>query len=102
MPKKHQKRFNTREKLEKSIEKEKCLHQYNANKCDIITIDDGPMLYDACTKAKKCIKANTVFFHVIITKYIKDILTTSFSNVGIIYILLCVITMFFVLKHLMN
>ena len=92
----------SREKFEKQIERQKCLDKYQANKCDEITINDGPFINEVCTNAQKCIKANTVFFHVIFIKYIKDILTTSFSNVGIIYILLCVITMFFVLKHLIN
>ena len=66
-------------KRDNKIDRDKCIEEYLANKCDEIKIDDGPLINEFCYEKRKC-KEFEVFFHEILIRYIKNILSISFKG----------------------
>ena len=56
------------------IERDRCKKEYKENKCNQITIDDGPIINDYCMERKKCIRDNVVCFHEVLIRYAKNII----------------------------
>ena len=68
---------------EHEIEREKCIAEYNQNECDEVTVNDGPILNDFCKEKAKCknVTFSNVYFHSILTRFIKDFFGNLFGSV---------------------
>ena len=77
--------FNVYRKILKDneIERDRCKEEYKANKCNQITIDDGPIINDYCMERKKCIRDNVVCFHEVLIRYAKNIISATIKGSNI-------------------
>ena len=66
-------------KRDNKIDRDKCFEEYLANNCDKMKINDGPLINEFCFEKRKC-KEFEVFFHEILIRYIKNILSISFKG----------------------
>ena len=85
-------------KKDNNIERNRCLEEYKENKCDKMTINDGPIVNDYCTEKLKCIHDHTVYFHVVLIKYIRSIISNSIRGSNLINISLFTITVLIIVK----
>ena len=94
--------FNLYKKVKKEndIERQNCINEYNANNCSYISIDDGPIRNNFCIEKKKCISSHTVYFHIILIKYIRSIFQNSFKNLSFVNTILFVLSMIFIVKSI--
>ena len=81
-------------KIEKDykLERERCQKEYNENKCNEININDGPQINNICIEIKKCINDNYIYFHEVLIKYIRNILSSSFKGYSIYNVILFIFT----------
>ena len=63
-----------------------------------MTINDGPIINKECIEKLKCIKKYTVYFHIVLIKYIRSIIGNLFSGMSIVTIFICVIMFFILIK----
>ena len=96
--------FNLYKKVKKEndIERQNCINEYNANNCSYISIDDGPIRNNFCIEKKKCISSHTVYFHIILIKYIRSIFQNSFKNLSLVNIILFILSMIFIVKSIIK
>ena len=87
-------------KNDNNIERNRCIEEYKANKCDKMTVNDGPIVNDFCTEKLKCIQDHTVYFHVVLIKYIRSIISNSLKGNSLINISLFSITILIIIKIL--
>ena len=87
-------------KKDNGIERERCINEYKENKCDKMTSDDGPIVNDFCTEKLKCIHDHTVYFHVVLIKYIRSVISNSLRGHNLINVSLFSITLLIVFKIL--
>ena len=94
--------FNLYKKVKKEndIERQNCINEYNANNCSYISIDDGPIRNNFCIEKKKCISSHTVYFHIILIKYIRSIFQNSFKNLSFVNTILFILSMIFIVKSI--
>ena len=76
------------------------MEEYLANKCDKMKIKDGPIVNDYCTEKLKCISDHTVYFHVVLIKYIRSIFSNIMKGNSFISILFFSVTIIFIIKIL--
>jgi hypothetical protein len=67
-------------KKDNNIERYRCMEEYKSNKCDTMKIDDGPIVNEFCMEKLKCISEHTVYFHVVLIKYIKSFFYNAFKE----------------------
>ena len=67
---------------ENEIERRICITEYKDHNCDKVSYSDGPILNEFCKEKEKCIdvKYNKVYFHTILSKFIKDVFWNFFSS----------------------
>ena len=96
--------FNLYKKVKKEndIERQNCINEYNANNCSYISIDDGPIRNNFCIEKKKCISSHTVYFHIILIKYIRSIFQNSFKNLSFVNTILFILSMIFIVKSIIK
>ena len=87
-------------KKDNNIERNRCIEEYKANKCDKMTINDGPIVNDYCTEKLKCIHDHTVYFHIVLIKYIRSIISNSVKGNSLINISLFFIAIIVIIKIL--
>lgn len=87
-------------KKDNNIERNRCINEYKESKCDRVTSDDGPIANDFCMEKLKCIHEHTVYFHVVLIKYIRSIITNSIRGSNLINISLFAITIIIIFKLL--
>lgn len=87
-------------KKDYNIERNRCINEYKENKCDEMNSNDGPILSDFCTEKLKCIHTHTVYFHVVLIKYIRSIISNTLRGNNLINISLFSITMLIIIKIL--
>ena len=87
-------------KKDNDIERKRCLEEYKANKCEQMTIEDGPLINEACTEKLKCITDHTVYFHVVLIKYLRSVISNMLRGSNIISISIGTITVLFIIKLL--
>ena len=87
-------------KKDNNIERNRCIEEFKANKCDKIKINDGPIVNDFCTEKLKCIHEHTVYFHVVFIKYITSIISNSLRGNNLINISLFIITLLIIIRIL--
>lgn len=63
-----------------NIERNRCMEEYKANKCEMMKVDDGPIVNEFCMEKLKCISEHTVYFHVVLIKYIKSFFYNAFKG----------------------
>ena len=87
-------------KKDNNIERNRCIEEYKANKCDKMTINEGPIVNDYCTEKLKCIHDHTVYFHIVLIKYIRSIISNSVKGNSLINISLFFIAIIVIIKIL--
>lgn len=87
-------------KKDNNIERNRCMEEYKANKCDIMNVDDGPIVNEFCMEKLKCISEHTVYFHIVLIKYIKSFFYNAFKGNSIINVSLFSIVIIFIVKIL--
>ena len=87
-------------KKDNNIERERCISEYKENKCDKMTADDGPIVNDFCTEKLKCIHDHTVYFHVVLIKYIRSVISNCLNGINLINASLFSITLLIIIKIL--
>ena len=87
-------------KKDNGIERERCIKEYNENKCDKMTSDDGPIVNDFCTDKLKCINDHTVYFHIVLIKYIRSVISNCLRGNSLINVSLFSITLLIIFKIL--
>jgi len=87
-------------KKDNNIERNRCMEEYKANKCDTMKVDDGPIVNEFCMEKLKCISEHTVYFHVVFIKYIRSFFYNAFKGNSIINISLCSIVIISIAKIL--
>ena len=85
---------------EKAIDRERCMKEFEANKCDEIKIDDGPIINDICDNLRKCISDISTSNIDGIKTYINDLLENKKFFHNIIYIIMFVSFIYLVIKIL--
>ena len=83
---------------EKAIDRERCMKEYEANKCDKIKIDDGPIINDICDNLRKCISDMGICNIDGIKTYINDLFENKKFFNNIIYIIVFVSCIYIVIK----
>ena len=87
-------------KEDNNIERNRCINEYKESQCDKMNSNDGPLANDFCTEKLKCIHAHTVYFHVVLIKYIRSIISNSLRGNSLINISLFSITILIIFKIL--
>ena len=87
-------------KKDNDIERERCIKEYNENKCDKMTSDDGPIVNDFCTEKLKCINDHTVYFHIVLIKYIRSVISNCLRGNSLINVSLFSITLLIIFRIL--
>lgn len=87
-------------KKDNFIERNRCMEEYLASKCDKMKIKDGPIANDYCIEKLKCISDHTVYFHVVLIKYIRSIFSNIMKGNSFISILFFSVTIIFIIKIL--
>ena len=87
-------------KKDNNIERNRCINEYKESKCNKITSDDGPIANDFCMEKLKCIHKHTVYFHVVLIKYIRSIIKNFLMGNSPINIALFSITIIIIYKLL--
>ena len=87
-------------KKDNNIERNRCIEEYKAGKCGEMTIDDGPIANDYCEEKSKCIHSHTVYFHVVLIKYIRSIILNCFRGSSLVNTLLISGTLVIIIKIL--
>lgn len=87
-------------KKDNNIERNRCIEEYKASKCDKVIVSDGPIANDFCTEKLKCIHEHTVYFHVILIKYLRSIISNIFRGNNLINISFLSITIAVIIKIL--
>ena len=80
------------------IERDRCKEEYKANKCNQVTIDDGPILNDYCMERKKCIRDNVICFHEVLIRYAKNIIWVTIKGTYIRNVFIFVITVLIIFR----
>ena len=87
-------------KKDNNIEREKCAAEYKENNCNKISISDGPIVNEYCTEKLKCISAHTVYFHVVLIKYIRSVISNFVKGSNLISLSFISIIVILILKIL--
>ena len=87
-------------KKDNNIERNRCIEEYRTNKCEKMTSSEGPIINDFCTEKLKCIHDHTVYFYVVLIKYIRSIIYNCIRGNSLINISLFAITITIIIKIL--
>ena len=87
-------------KKDNNIERNRCINEYKESRCNKVTSSDGPIANDFCTEKLKCINEHTVYFHVVLIKYIRSIITNFIRGDNLLNISLFSITIIIIYKIL--
>ncbi len=87
-------------KKDNNIEREKCAAEYKENNCNKMSISDGPIVNEYCTEKLKCISAHTVYFHVVLIKYIRSVISNFVKGSNLISLSFISIIVILILKIL--
>ena len=85
-------------KRDNDIERNQCLEEFKANKCEQINIDDGPHINEFCKEKKKCILDNEVCFHEVLIRYAKNVIFLSIKEYNVVNIILVLITILIIFR----
>ena len=87
-------------KKDNNIERDRCIDEYKASKCDKMTTNDGPIVNNFCIEKLKCILDHTVYFHVVLIKYIRSAISNCLRGYSLINISLFSITLLIIIRIL--
>ena len=87
-------------KKDNNIEKNRCMEEYKGNNCSKMTINDGPIINEYCEEKLKCISTHTVYFHVVLIKYIRSVISNCVKGYNLINLSLFSITLLIIYKIL--
>ena len=87
-------------KNDNNIEKNRCMEEFKENNCSKIKISDGPIINEYCKEKLKCISTHTVYFHVVLIKYIRSVICNCVEGYNLISLSLFSFTLLMIYKML--